>query len=197
MARAAICATCSKSRGSEVALMRIWWTSELDSDALHAAASHAIGSAECLQRIDRKGSIILCEQGNAPKDVAETQATTLFTCGRFGPDAGAWIFVVGIWAPADWRAELCAWYRCEHGPMLVECPEWQGFQFLETTVDDGCQFYVLHRLADRRALESEQRKRSRATPWFRRLAKHDWFDGPFERILAHRVSLLRHAGEPQ
>ena len=170
--------------------MLIWWTAAVDSEALDAVACHAIGSAECLQRTDTKGGIILCEQGSAPKDVAQTQATALFTSGRFAPDAGPWIFLVGIWTPSDWREELCAWYRCEHGPLLLECPEWRGFQFLETTVDDGCQFYVLHRLADRSALESDQRKRSRATPWFRRLANNDWFDAPFERILAHRTSLL-------
>jgi hypothetical protein len=79
--------------------------------------------------------------------------------------------------------------------MLLECPEWQGFQLLETSVATGCQLYVLHRLASRVALDSEQRKRSRATPWFRRLARNYWFDGPFERVLAHRTTLDWHPKE--
>ena len=63
---------------------------------------------------------------------------------------------------------------------------------METSTKRGCQFYVLHRLADRAALDSQQRKRSRATPWFRRLSKHKWFDGAFERVLYYRSNLLWH-----
>lgn len=76
--------------------------------------------------------------------------------------------------------------------MLLECREWRGFQFLEMPTERGCQFYILHRLAGRAALDSEQRKRSRATPWFRRLAKNKWFDQAFERVLHKRMSLLWH-----
>jgi hypothetical protein len=46
---------------------------------------------------------------------------------------------------------------------------------------------ALHQLADRAALSSPERSRSRATPWFLRLARHDWFDGPFTRTLYRRV----------
>jgi hypothetical protein len=169
--------------------MLIWETSAVDKKKLEALAGRASGAAECLRRDDKKGGVILCEQGTAPKGVVEKRATRLFGAGRCGPDSGPWIFMVGIWTPEDWREEVCAWYQYEHGPMLLECPEWQGFQLLEASVESGCQFYVLHRLADRVALDSEQRKRSRATPWFRRLARNKWFDGAFERVLCSRLSL--------
>lgn len=175
--------------------MLIWHTPLLERRSVEAVAARTIGAAECLRRADRKGSLILSDQGSAPRGVDEKRATRIFADGRFGPDAGPWVFLVGIWTPDDWREELCAWYQCEHGPMLLECPEWQGYQLLETSVDDGCQFYVVHRLASRRALESEQRKRSRSTSWFHRLSKNGWFDAPFERILAHRVALLWHPNE--
>jgi hypothetical protein len=44
----------------------------------------------------------------------------------------------------------------------------------------------LHYLEDRAALDSRERKRSRATPWFKRLARNAWFDGAFERALCKR-----------
>lgn len=175
--------------------MLIWHTPLLERRSVEAIAARTLGAAECLRRSDRKGSIILSDQGSAPRGVDEKRASRVFAQGRFGPDAGPWVFLVGIRAPDDWRDELCAWYQCEHGQVLLECPEWHGYQFFEAAVEDGCQFYVLHRLASRRALESEQRKRSRSTPWFQRLSKNDWFDEPFERILAHRVALLWHPRE--
>jgi hypothetical protein len=172
--------------------MLLWETPVGDQKKLEALAARATGAAECLRRDDKKGGLILCEQGSAPKGVVERRATRLFGGGRSGPEAGPWVFCVGIWTPEDWREELCAWYQCEHGPMLLECPEWQGFQLLEASADEGCQFYALHRLSERTALDSEQRKRSRATPWFRRLARNRWFDGAFERALCRRLSLVWH-----
>lgn len=167
--------------------MFIWRTHVSDAAELLALSRHALGPAECLQRDDTQGGIILCNEGRAPQGVYEKRGTRLFTAGQYGSEAGPWVFLVGIWTPEDWREEFCAWYRCEHGPMLIECPEWQGFEFIDIPESNGCRFYVLHRLADRSALDSEERKRSRSTPWFRRLAKNAWFDGPFERVLCRQM----------
>jgi len=170
--------------------MLLWQTPAVMPEHVEALAAHAKGAAECLVRDDKKGSVILCDQGKAPKGVIEKRLTPLFSAGHFGPEAGPWIFCVGLWTPKDRREEFCAWYQYEHGPILLECREWKGFQFFETPTKRGCQFYVLHRLATQSALDSPQRKRSRATPWFRRLSKQKWFDGAFERVLYHRSSLL-------
>ena len=172
--------------------MLLWQTSATKTEELEALASRARGAAECLRRVDNNGSFILCREGKAPHHVVEKRLTPLFSGGRFGPDAGPWLFVVGIWTPADWSEEFRAWYQCEHAPILLECAEWSGYQLTETNAKRGCQFYALHRLADRSALDSKQRKRSRATPWFKRLNKNKWFDGPFERVLCCRSSLLWH-----
>lgn len=170
--------------------MLIWETSAVEHKRLEAVARHTSGAAECLRRDDGKGSLILCDQGNAPRGVQEKRVSRLFSAGRVGPEAGPWIFMVGIWTPEEWREEFCGWYQYEHGPMLLECPVWQGFHFLEASVESGCQFYVLHRLADKAALDSDERRRSRATPWFKRLSRNKWFDGAFERVLTQRLALL-------
>lgn len=172
--------------------MLIWQTSSIKPKELDAIAACSTGSAECLVRDDNQGSFVICDEGRAPEDVVERRVSALFSAGRFGPDAGPWIFSVGVWTPEDWREEFCAWYRHEHGPMLLACPEWRGFKFLEMSVERGCQFYVLHRLAARSALQSEARTRSRSTPWFRRLSQNAWFDEAFERVLCQRLSLLWH-----
>ena len=170
--------------------MLLWQTAATNAEEVEALASHAKGAAECFLRADNKGSVILCERGRAPKGVIEKKLTRLFSGGRFGPEAGPWLLMVGIWTPADWSEEFRAWYQCEHAPILLECTEWSGFQLMAAASQRGNQFYALHRLADRSALDSKQRKRSRATPWFRRLSKNKWFDAAFERVLCYRSSLL-------
>ena len=168
--------------------MLFWETHAVTPKALAALAARASG-AECLVREDKTGSLIVCEQGDTPEGVNEKRVTPLFSGGRTGPDAGAWIFYVGLWTPKEWRSEFCAWYRCEHAEILLECPDWEGFQFLEGPSEKGCQFYVLHHLAERGALDSEWRRLSRSTSWFKRLAKNKWFDKPFERVLYRRINI--------
>ena len=170
--------------------MFIWETAAIEKTAVLRIAAHALGHVECLRRIDGRGTIILCEQGEAPKGVAETRVTPVLSSGETAPDAGRWLFYVIINAPREWRDELCDWYRTEHGPILLECPQWRGFTLGESSAGYECRLHVLHRLADRSALDSDERKRSRATPWFERLARNAWFDGPFERVLAERVDRL-------
>lgn len=171
--------------------MLIWESHLTRRKQIAALAAFARGATECFLREDKQGSFVVCERGTAPNGVVERRLRRLFSAGRTEPTAGPWIFSVGIWTPADWREEICAWYQCEHGPMLLQCPSWKGFQFLETAAPRGCQFYVLHRLASRTALDSEARQRSRATPWFHRLAQNKWFDQGFERVLCRRVNLAR------
>jgi hypothetical protein len=176
-----------------MASMLIWQTPLTDNARVSAIARNVVGPVECLRRADGRGTIILCEQGRAPEGVLETSVTPVISSGNTTLDAGRWLFYVIIAAPREWRDELCDWYRTEHGPILLECPQWRGFTLCESAAGDECRLHVLHRLADRNALDSEERKRSRATPWFERLARNAWFDGPFERILAERIQLIEHA----
>ena len=127
-------------------------------------------------------------------DASRDDARWTFTCvkilferGRCGPDAGEWLFCVGLSVPADVRGEFLAWYEQEHLPILLECRGWDGCRFVEAPASHGCQFFALHQLSDRSGLESPERARSRATPWFERLKRFDWFDEPFTRTLYRRV----------
>lgn len=169
--------------------MLIWQTRATDEPTIRNIATHAAGNVECLRRVDGSGALVLCEDGEVPQGVVETRVTPILADGDTRPDAGPWVFLVVIRTPPGWGDELCDWYRTEHGPILLECPQWRGYTLFESGVENGYCLHVLHRLADRAALESEERKRSRATPWFQRLARNAWFDGPFERVLAQRIDL--------
>ena len=149
------------------------------------AADNPQGS-ELFVRDDGQGSIIISDSGTPSGQPSEKAVTVLFAGGHHGSEGGDWLFLVGLWTPVDFRDEFLAWYKIEHLPILLENAQWDGCRFVEQKANDGCQFHAMHQLSDRAALDSAERKRSRATPWFRRLAQHDWFDGAFTRTLYRR-----------
>ncbi len=160
-------------------------------DELRRRADRCARDAEIFLRDDGKGAIVLCDGISAPGDSGNVKTKTvrnIFDSGRIGKDGGDWLFCVGLWTPQEFREEFLAWYRVEHLPMLLECPVWDGCRFVEEAVAKGCQFYALHQLSDKKGLESAERKRSRSTPWFIRLAKNGWFDGAFTRTLYRRLA---------
>lgn len=116
-----------------------------------------------------------------------TGVTQLFGGGRYGPAAGEWLYRVGLDVPREHRDEFLAWYEQEHLPILLECPLWDGCRFVEAPASDRCRFFALHQLADRAALASPERARSRATPWFMRFKQYGWFDEAFSRVLFRRI----------
>ena len=148
--------------------------------------------AEMFIREDHTGSVVLGDDQMPPyPSRIERRVHLLFNGGRHGPTAGAWLFYVGLWTPDDYRDEFLAWYKLEHLPILLEDPYWDGCRFVEEKVARGAQFHALHQLADKVALDSQARKHSRSTPWFKRLAGNDWFDGPFTRTLCRRAETFR------
>ena len=171
--------------------MKTLWLCETESSeplpSLAPAPSSAL-SVESYVRDDGPGGLVLCEAEHVARSwPMARRLETLFAQGRFGSGQGRFLFKVGIRTPVGFREELLAWYRKEHLPILLECPEWDGCRFVHEEVDEGCRFYALHQLSHRRALESNERARSRSTPWFFELKRNDWFDEPFSRVLYRRV----------
>lgn len=158
----------------------------LQDDSADGAAAVAAGTeAEYYTAAEGRGFLAL-GSGRAPVAGAR-RIEVLFAAGSYGAGGGDLLFAVGLWTPADFRGEFLAWYQVEHLPLLLECPAWEGCRFVEQPVALGCQFHALHQLGSREALESEARRRSRATPWFRRLQAQAWFDGAFTRTLYCRL----------
>ena len=160
---------------------------DADAVALRRLAATADSRDEWFVREEGRGGLQLTLDGAPGGNAGERMLQVLFSGGEFGSSAGQWLFFVGLWTPADYRDEFLAWYRFEHLPILLEHSAWSGCRFTEQKVERGCQFFALHQMRDRAALESTQRKLSRATPWFRRLAEQTWFDGAFTRSLFGRL----------
>ena len=171
--------------------MLIWRTADTTPDNLRAVARNAEGETECLVRDDGLETLITCDHGRKPEGVEEVATRRVHNVGINGPDGGNWLFVVGIWTPAECGRELCAWYEEEHAPMLMQCADWKGVDLHESPCKSGRQFHVLHRLADRTALDSPHRAASRRTPWFNQLSTHTWFDAAFQRSLYRRTLLVQ------
>lgn len=157
------------------------------SDTFIALESRFKGQVEVYDGVDVPGSFALAPEN---EDLAAASGArpieVRLARGRYGRAAGPYLFRVAIWTPVAYRDELVRWYDIDHFPILLECPEWHGGRLVEEKVADGCQFYALHNLASPAALESEARRRSRATEWFQRLARNDWFDKKFVRGLYRR-----------
>lgn len=159
-----------------------------DGDAYSAATMAATLKRGKTARVERYGAVggtaaLLLGEADAANEPGLVMIETLFAGGDVGVAAGAFLFKVGVWTPEADREDFLAWYRGEHLPMLLECPTWRGCRFVEAPAREGHQYFALHQLADPSALDSEARKRSRATPWFIRLKRHSWFDEAFTRQL--------------
>jgi len=143
---------------------------------------------EAYARVDGAGTLLLYTDAAPSRSAGiATPVEMLFAAGTCGPQAGSHLFRVGLQVPREYRDEFLAWYETEHLPMLLGCAQWKGCRFVEAKRDAGCQFYALHQLASPAALDSPERKASRATPWFRRFAQQAWFDAPFTRVLYRRI----------
>ena len=136
----------------------------------------------------KDGGFGIAEADDALASAAKREVNMLFSGGTYGATAGQYLFVVGLPVPKDFRDEFLSWYEDEHLPMLLETPGWDGCRFVEEQVEGGLLFHALHQLSDRKALDSDARKRSRSTPWFQRLAQNSWFDKGFARQLYARHS---------
>lgn len=159
-----------------------------DAAACAFARAHPDG-CELFRKTEARGLLaLLPEAGGEWAGWTLDPVEPLFGAGRHGEAGGEWLFRVGLWVPREHREEFLAWYEQEHLPILLECPSWDGCRFVEAEDATGCRFIALHQLADRAALSSPERARSRATPWFARLKQFAWFDEPFTRVLYRRVA---------
>lgn len=137
---------------------------------------------------DADGALLINDsERQSPNPAISIPLSLLFAGGTSGARGGRYLFRVGLWTPSTERDEFLSWYEKEHLPMLLECAAWGGCRFVEAPSPEGCQFYALHQLVEKSALESNERRASRATPWFYKLKRHDWFDAGFTRQLYVRT----------
>ena len=91
------------------------------------------------------------------------------------------LYPVFFEVPKDRCEEFDAWNEEDHLPLLMEDKRWLGVRRFDIYDGEPNHFtrLALHYLSDRSALDSDARKRARATPWRDRLAAEPWFKGHY------------------
>jgi hypothetical protein len=104
------------------------------------------------------------------------------------------LYAVFFAVPTERQADFDAWYATDHVPILMEETRWLGVRRFEI-VDGAPENFnrmALHYLADKSALESDARRKARATPWRAKLAEEPWFKGRY--LIFSRLGQRQHAG---
>ncbi len=102
------------------------------------------------------------------------------------------LHAVWLSVPAHAAADIEAWYREEHIPLLMEEPLWRAavsYRILHGE-PEHLTHLALHYVESAEALKSPVRQRARGTPWRQRLSQEPWFRGLsilYERIDARRT----------
>ena len=102
-------------------------------------------------------------------------------------EAAPVLYAVWFSVPAASAADLEAWYREEHIPLLMEEPRWRGAVSYRIAAGDPPHLthLTLHHLESAEALKSPARQRARETSWRERLSQEPWFKGLY--ILYERI----------
>jgi hypothetical protein len=103
------------------------------------------------------------------------------------------LYAVFFNVPLERQADFDAWYSTDHVPLLMQEPDWLGVRRFEI-IDGAPEAFnrmALHYLADQKALDSEARRKARATPWRAKLAREPWFNGRY--LIFSRLGQRQHA----
>lgn len=95
--------------------------------------------------------------------------------------AAPFLYSVFFRVPEARWGDFEAWYEQDHVPILLRNPDWLMVRRFRLT-DAHPEKYThlaLHYLQDSAALDSEERKQARATPWRAKLATEPWFSGAY------------------
>lgn len=141
--------------------------------------------------------------GRAQRMLRSVTRFTRFTCleltsaarPRTPPlEAAPVLYAVWFGVPAHAAADIEAWYREEHIPLLMEEPLWRAAVSYRVVHGEPAHLthLTLHYLESAEALKSPARQRARGTPWRQRLGREPWFRGL--QVLYERIDARRSAG---
>lgn len=121
---------------------------------------------------------------------------TRYTCNQIAlhePGAGQGdldapvLYAVWFDVPLDRAKEFDEWYDRDHVPLLMQCEDWRMVRRFDVQSGEPERFtrLALHYLGDVSALDSDERKLARETPWRARLAAEPWFRGIYNVFTRH------------
>jgi hypothetical protein len=97
------------------------------------------------------------------------------------------LYAVWFNVPQERLADFDDWYNNDHVPLLMQCKDWQMVRRFNVISGEPKPYnrLALHYLADKSALDSPERKKSRETPWRAKLAGESWFSGAYSVFHKH------------
>ncbi len=98
------------------------------------------------------------------------------------PETSPILYAVWFDVPEQHKSEFDDWYRHDHVPTLMECPNWamvRRFEVVEGSPSPANRL-ALHYLRDLSALDSPARAKARESPWRANLASQPWFKGRYQ-----------------
>jgi hypothetical protein len=100
-------------------------------------------------------------------------------------DDAPYQMTVSLQPPAGGEDDLVAWYREEHGPLLLAVPGWRRVRLFELVEGNGPRFTAIHELESPAVFETPEYRTATSTPWRERLI------GSVTRRERHLFKLLR------
>jgi hypothetical protein len=95
------------------------------------------------------------------------------------PQAYGALMLVAFAVPPERRQAVDDWYRGEHVELLMRAAGWLRVRRYEVTGMSGqgrrWTSLAFHQLSDMSAMDSEERRVARSTPWRAELEKEAWF----------------------
>jgi hypothetical protein len=97
------------------------------------------------------------------------------------------LYPVFFAVPSEWLEEFDAWYDQDHVPTLLQDENWLGCRrfHMEPEAPGAYNRLALHYIESAATLESEARKRARASTWREKLAVNEWFKGNYMLFERH------------
>jgi hypothetical protein len=76
---------------------------------------------------------------------------------------------VSLQPPPGAEQDLIAWYRDEHGPLLLQVPGWRRVRLFEQVEGAGPRFTALHELESNAVFETDEYRKANTTAWRERV----------------------------
>jgi hypothetical protein len=124
---------------------------------------------------------MLSSVGGFTRYLAEPLGEQVNASAAGDPLESAHLYSVLFTVPPEREAEFNDWYTRDHAPTLLENPDWLAVRRFRIADGEPAAWthLALHHLADRRALDSPERARARASSRRARLAEESWFKGSY------------------
>ena len=180
-----------EARGCKSALMLLWQTRAIEPEDVEASQRMQKALPSACIAIDKQGQLHSLHAGQSAERRDREAAEPLLTAGRFGPEAGPWIFVGRTYGRPQTGAKNCA---LGTSTSMAQCcsnaANGEAFSSWRHPSNAAASSMRCIDWRSAQRCDSTQRKARGPHRGFERLSRNKWFDGAFERMLCCRTNLM-------